>query len=123
VGQKPKRPKKATAKTTTPVPAAPVGFPDHMRVAREALGLSHTQLATLAGFDKRSIGRYEQGLVEPSLQAAARLAVALGQSLDVMAGLAGPAADPELAALLARLQQLPPERQQLVKELIKALAG
>jgi len=35
----------------------------------------------------------------------------------------GPAADPELAALLARLQQLTPERQQLVKELIKALAG
>jgi len=88
-----------------------------------ALGLSHTQLAALAGFDKRSIGRYEQGLVEPSLQAAARLAVALGQSLDVMAGLDGPASDPELAALLAKLRQLSPERQQLVKDLIKALAS
>jgi transcriptional regulator with XRE-family HTH domain len=100
-----------------------VGFPEHLRVAREALGLSHTQLATAAGFDKRSIGRYEQGLVEPSLQAAARLAVTLGQSLDVMAGIAGPSPDPGLAALLARLKQLPPEQQKLVKELIKALAG
>jgi hypothetical protein len=40
-----------------------------------------------------------------------------------MAGLDGPASDPELAALLARVRQLTPERQQLVKDLIKALAG
>jgi len=106
-------------------PACPRSPPAHAEHLRDlgALGLSHTQLAALAGFDKRSIGRYEQGLVEPSLQAAARLAVALGQSLDVMAGLDGPASDPELAALLAKLRQLSPERQQLVKDLIKALAS
>jgi hypothetical protein len=39
------------------------------------------------------------------------------------AGIAGPSPEPGLAALLARLKQLPPEQQKLVKDLIKALAG
>ena len=65
-------------------------------------------------------------LVAPSIQAAAKLAIALGKSLDHMAGLPagiGPSAsDPATTALIAKLQQLPPDRRELVKALIYVLA-
>jgi len=51
----------------------------------------------------RSVGRYEQGLVAPSIQAAAKLAVTLGKSLDVMAGIGASASDPQTQAILAKL--------------------
>ena len=89
----------------------PDGFTDQLRMAREALGWSQAKLAREAGFDKRSIGRYELGLVAPSIQAAAKLAVTLGKSLDVMAGIGPASADPQSSALAARIQLLPPERK------------
>ena len=68
----------------------------------------------------------EAGLVAPSIQVAAKLAIALGKSLDHMAGLPagiGPSAsDPATSSLIAKLQQLPPDRRDLVKALINVLA-
>lgn len=104
------------------VAPVPDGFPEQMRIAREALGWSQAKLARNSGLDKRSVGRYEQGLVAPSIQAAAKLAVTLGKSLDVMAGIGASAADPATSSLIAKLQQLPPDRRELVKALILVLA-
>ena len=87
-----------------------------------ALGWSEAKLAREAGFDKRSIIRYELGLVAPSIQVAAKLATALGKSLDHMAGLAPSVSDPETSAIVSKLQQLPPDRRELVKALINVLA-
>ncbi len=61
------------------------------------------------------------GLVAPSIQAAAKLAVTLGKSLDVMAGIGPSASDPATSSLIAKLQQLPPDRRELVKALILVL--
>jgi len=70
---------------------------------------------------KRSVGRYEAGLVAPSIQAAAKLAVTLGKSLDVMAGIGASPSDPRASALLAKLQLLPPDRRVLVLALVQVL--
>jgi len=116
-----KHPRKSVAKPAPPVAVVPDPFPDHMRVAREALGWSQAKLARNAGIDKRSVGRYEAGLVAPSIQAAAKLAVTLGKSLDVLAGIGPSTSDPQTSALLAKLQLLPPDRRVLVLALVKVL--
>ena len=117
-----KRPRKSAHKPAAPIAALPDGYTDRLREAREALGWSQAKLARNAGIDKRSAGRYEAGLVAPSIQVAAKLATALGKSLDHMAGLAPSASDPALSSLIAKLQQLPPDRRDLVKALINVLA-
>lgn len=114
--------RKPAPKPPVNVAAVPDGFPEQMRVAREARGWSQIRLAKEAGFDKRSIGRYELGLVAPSIQAAAKLAVTLGKSLDVMAGIGPASADPQASALAARIQLLPLERRELVLALVKVLS-
>jgi transcriptional regulator with XRE-family HTH domain len=50
-------------------------------------GLSQSGLARLAGVPFRSLQNYEQGHRATPLEAAAKLAKALGVSLDVLAGL------------------------------------
>src|SRR5215813_3019056 len=51
-------------------------------------GLSQSRLAALAGVPFRSLQNYEQGHRATPLEAAAKLAKALGVSLDVLAGTA-----------------------------------
>lgn len=99
-------------------PAAPVTFGARLRVAREAAGLSQTDLGEMTGFGKRSIGRYEQGGALPSIQAAAAMAKLIGASLDDLAGLTA-SADPELAQLLARLAQLPEEDRAFIRRALQ----
>jgi len=111
----------SAAKPVPPVAVVPDAFPDHMRVSRVALGWSQAKLARNAGIDKRSVGRYEAGLVAPSIQAAAKLAVTLGKSLDVMTGFGASPSDPQASALLAKLQLLPTDRRDLVLALVKVL--
>lgn len=115
-----KKAQKSVAPARGPAPV-PDGFTDQLRMAREALGWSQAKLARTAGFDKRSIGRYELGLVAPSIQAAAKLAVTLGKSLDAMAGIGPGAVDPQASALAAQIQLLPPDRRELVLALVKVL--
>lgn len=57
-----------------------------VRERRNALGLSLTDLAALAGCHRQSIHRVERGRVSPSLRLATRLASALGTSVgDLLA--------------------------------------
>jgi transcriptional regulator with XRE-family HTH domain len=58
---------------------------------RQAAGLSQPQLAEAAGVPVATLRDWEQGRRAPPLDTAARVAVALGVSIDELAG-AGPAA-------------------------------
>lgn len=49
---------------------------------RLALGLSQTQLGERCGLEQPHISRYESGKIAPGIDIAARLAAALGVSLD-----------------------------------------
>jgi transcriptional regulator with XRE-family HTH domain len=57
---------------------------------RRAKGWSQPELAERAGVPVGSLKQWEQGVRTPLLDAAARLATALGVSLDVLAGLTPP---------------------------------
>src|SRR5438067_2025271 len=57
---------------------------------RQGKGLSQSALAGLAGVPFRSLQNYEQGHRATPLEAAAKLAKALGVSIDVLAGLTEP---------------------------------
>jgi transcriptional regulator with XRE-family HTH domain len=61
-------------------------FAERLKVARERAGLSQTGLAEASGVPVGNIRDYEQGRREPLLGKAAKLAVALGISLDALAG-------------------------------------
>jgi DNA-binding XRE family transcriptional regulator len=61
------------------------GYP--LKQLREAAGLSQSQLAKAAGVPVGSIQGWEQGRRTPLLDAPARVAVAMGVSLDELAGI------------------------------------
>jgi transcriptional regulator with XRE-family HTH domain len=58
-----------------------------MKRLREAAGLSQPQAAVAAGVPLGTLRGWEQGRRVPSLDKAARLAQAIGVSLDEIAGL------------------------------------
>ena len=62
-----------------------------IRELRLARNLSQSQLAAAAGVPFRSLQNYEQGHREVTLRAAAKLADALGVTLDELAGRGPPA--------------------------------
>jgi transcriptional regulator with XRE-family HTH domain len=59
---------------------------------RERAGLSQAEAAAVAGVPFTTLRNWEQDRREPLLGAAAKLAVALGCTLDELAGIAEPAA-------------------------------
>lgn len=73
---------------TAAMPASdePAHFGDVIRRLRQDAGLSQAGLAAAAGIHLRQIHRYESGEQQPALDVARRLAVALGVTLDELAG-------------------------------------
>src|SRR3954465_6025806 len=61
-------------------------FGEVIRRLRQEAGLSQAGLAAAAGVHQRQINRYESGDQQPALDGARRLAVALGVTLDELAG-------------------------------------
>lgn len=129
-GKKPKttvyapgyNPTRGPKRIEPPVPKDPKGFHQHMHVARVAMGISRYRLSLLSGSDKVSIGRYEKGTSAPPVKVAARIAKVLGQSLDAMVDLAPAPVDTRLAALFSAIAQLPPAKQQVIRDMVKAMA-
>src|SRR3954471_7740273 len=64
-------------------------FGDIIRRLRQEAGLSQAGLASAAGIHTRQITRYESGEQQPALNVAHRLAIALGVTLDELAGAPG----------------------------------
>ena len=58
-----------------------------MKARRALLGYSQQDLADISGVNVNSIARYEAGINCPSLEAADKLARALGTSIDALVGL------------------------------------
>jgi transcriptional regulator with XRE-family HTH domain len=58
-----------------------------LKALREAAGLTQARLARRSGVPLGSVRGYEQGVRTPGLDQAAKLARALGVSLDELAGL------------------------------------
>lgn len=103
-----------TSSPTTDAPAIPTDtFGDQLNRARKARGLSRAAVAEAVGSSAPVIGRYERAEVTPSVDVAARLADALGVSLDYLTGRGSPAAHADDAALrrLEAIAQLPTERR------------
>jgi transcriptional regulator with XRE-family HTH domain len=57
-----------------------------LKTLRQARGLSQAQLAKLSGIPKGTLLQWEYGLRTPLLDAAVKLADALGVTLDELAG-------------------------------------
>lgn len=62
-------------------------FSKHLEARRFCAGLSLEGLAAASGVPASSIARFEAGQAAPDLEAACALAVALGCSIDDLAGL------------------------------------
>ena len=63
---------------------------ERLQRLREALGLTQEQLGRAAGVPPTSLRNYEQGRRLPRLDAAVKLADALGITLDALAGCTRP---------------------------------
>jgi transcriptional regulator with XRE-family HTH domain len=63
-------------------------FGSRVKRAREAKGVSLLALAGLTEIQPRTIERWELGLHDPKIEDAAKVAAALGVSLDELAGTA-----------------------------------
>jgi transcriptional regulator with XRE-family HTH domain len=90
-------------------------FATRLKDARKVAGVSQKQLGVLAEIDEfvasARINRYEQGIHEPDLQTAARLAKAAGIPLPYLY-----ADDDRLARLILAFSRLPRvEQERLVK--------
>ena len=88
-------------------------FGDNVARARKARGLSRAELADKLGSSAPVMGRYERGEMTPSVEIAAKLADALGVSLDYLTGRTSAAAtaDDEALRRLEAITQLPPDRR------------
>lgn len=60
----------------------PPAFADRLRAARQAAGLTQGEAASRAGISRPAWNRYERGHRSPSIEQAARLAAAVGATLD-----------------------------------------
>jgi transcriptional regulator with XRE-family HTH domain len=104
----------------------PHQFGARLALYRERQKLTVTRLAALAGIDFMQIRRYEKGQTMPTLESAARLAVALGISLDELANGAEPPKpltfqNQHLLQQMHRLDQLPPERQEMAMRVLETV--
>jgi transcriptional regulator with XRE-family HTH domain len=66
-------------------------FGQRLQELRKAAGLSQTELAARSATAIDTFRKWEQGRTLPSIEAAARLATALGVSLDQLGGTGGAA--------------------------------
>jgi transcriptional regulator with XRE-family HTH domain len=66
-------------------------FPRRLHELRKARGWSQPELAALIGTSGTIIGRYERGIITPSIDVARRLAAVLGVTIDYLVADGGPA--------------------------------
>ena len=102
------------------------GFPDRLLKLRKEKNLTQSQLGQVVGLHYQHIGRYERGLVQPSLPALERLASALGVSVEYLTGGTTEQSaerqleDLELLKHFQAAEKLSPEDKAVVKTLLDA---
>ncbi|EMO87930.1 DNA-binding helix-turn-helix protein [Leptospira noguchii str. 1993005606] len=101
-------------------------FPERLRQLRVMKKMSQEELGQLTNLNYNHIGRYERGNSRPSADKLKALAEALGVTTDyLLDGNSDNAArvnleDQELLEMFKRVQQLPQEKKESIKDLIEA---
>lgn len=115
-------PAKRVVKTTNKLPtdAISTDFGARLANARLKRGLSQDEVGAMASLRGAVVGRYERGEAKPSVEIAARLAQALGVSLDFLTGLTDTALDNTITNRVLAIQELKDQDQQHVYALLDA---
>lgn len=96
-------------------------FGERLLQVRKKRKVSQDDLAKRLGVHAPVIGRYERGEVKPSIETAARMAEALGVSLDYLTGLSDQELDQDLVKQIIELQSLKAEDRQHILQTLGAL--
>jgi len=96
-------------------------FSERLAQARKNRKVSQEELASRLGVHAPIIGRYERGEVKPSVEVAARIAQALGVSLDFLTGLTDRELDSEVIGLMDDLQGLEKDEQSHIIKTLQSL--
>jgi len=99
----------------------PMLFDQRLLQERKRRKMSQEDLAKKLDVHAPIIGRYERGEVKPSIEVAAKLAQALGCSLDYLTGISDLQLDQELIARINDLHTLSEEDQQHIMRTLGAL--
>ncbi|MFC7526262.1 helix-turn-helix domain-containing protein [Parapedobacter sp. GCM10030251] len=92
-----------------------------IQALRKDRGWSQGELATESGVSREMIGKYERGDAVPSIEAAKKLARALGVTLDYLGGEAdGPAFDRKTAERMKDIDRLDAAEREHVFALLDA---
>lgn len=82
-------------------------FAQRLLQARKKRKMSQEELAKMLGVHSPIVGRYERGEVKPSVEVAAKIAEALGVSLDYLVGATELEVDASILQKIQQIQQLP----------------
>jgi transcriptional regulator with XRE-family HTH domain len=96
-------------------------FGERLVLARKKKKVSQEELAKLIGVHAPIIGRYERNEVKPSIEVAAKIAEALGISLDYLTGLSDQELNKDIVDRINELQSLNGEDQQHILKTLGAL--
>ena len=96
-------------------------FDQRLLQERKRRKMSQEDLAKKLGIHAPIIGRYERGEVKPSIEVAAKLAQAVGSSLDYLTGISDLQLDQELITRINDLHGLSPEDQEHIMRTLGAL--
>lgn len=97
-------------------------FPERLAALRKQNKLTQQALADMIGINVSQLKRYEAGTSQPTLEVLRKLAVALSVSADVLLfdeKERGPNED--LVLQFEAVSQLPPNEQQVIKEVLDGL--
>lgn len=98
-----------------------MSFSKRLAAIRKDKGLSQGELADRVDSTSITIGRYERDEVKPPLEAAAKIAVALGVSLDYLAGLTDNQVDAATLGKVLEIQALPEADRKHIMTTVDAL--
>ncbi|WP_340067303.1 helix-turn-helix transcriptional regulator [Ascidiimonas aurantiaca] len=103
-----------------------MSFGERLKKARQDKGLSQSELGKMVDVHYTQIGRYESKGVKPSGEVLSKIASTLGVTSDyLMSGSSQEQAeatlnDRELLNLFQRVEQLPQDKKDIVKELLES---
>jgi transcriptional regulator with XRE-family HTH domain len=100
---------------------APLAFDQILSTLRRARKLSQEELAKAIGVHTNVLGRYERGGTKPSIEVAAKIAEALGVSLDQLVGRADVQLDKSITDRVLTLQRLPEKDRVIILGALDAM--
>jgi len=98
-----------------------MGFGKELLRLRKEQKLSQDAIAQQLGVNKKNVSRWENEEVLPNVEMGAKVAAALGVSLDAMLGAGSQEKDAELAALMQRALVLPEGDRIALKRVVVGL--